>query len=118
VGTNAAKFVLRGTLEPRFAKTIDKVLDVLRELLHKSSPHWEPEDILEALKHRVVVAMVLWERDVPNTEHAMIVHELVHVVDCIRRWNSVRNSWAFFGERYLLGASGQTVHLHCRYVHV
>jgi hypothetical protein len=37
----------------------------------------------------------------PATELPVMFHILLHVPDCIYRWNSVRNYWSFFGERMM-----------------
>jgi hypothetical protein len=49
---------------------------------------------------QVIEALVLWERDAPESELAMVFHMLIHMPDAIHRWGSCRNFWAFFNERY------------------
>ena len=48
---------------------------------------------------KVVEAIVLCESVLPKTELPVMLHVLLHVPDCMYRWNSVRNFWSFFGER-------------------
>jgi hypothetical protein len=51
------------------------------------------------MKLAVVHALCKCEAEFPVTELAVMFHALLHVPDCIYRWNSVRNFWSFFGER-------------------
>ena len=64
-----------------------------------SSHHSENRDYIDRLKLAVVEALCKIEAACPKTEMCVMLHILLHVPDCIHRWNSVRNWWSFFGER-------------------
>jgi hypothetical protein len=55
---------------------------------------------------QVIEALVLFERDAPETELSMMFHILIHMPDAIHRWGSCRNFWAFFNERYFSNTCG------------
>ena len=56
---------------------------------------------LRQLKREIVLAVSRAEFDVPQTEAAISLHIILHVPDCIYRWNAVRNTWTFHSERYI-----------------
>ena len=56
---------------------------------------------MRELRRRCVLALALMDRDVPETEAAIVLHIILHVPETIQRWNSVRNTWAFHPERYI-----------------
>jgi hypothetical protein len=58
-------------------------------------------EALESMKLRVIRGLVRWARYVPETEHAIIVHEFIHICDVVYKWNSPRNYWAFMTERFV-----------------
>lgn len=75
-------------------------------LLHHNSVAGEEEragDTVSELKYTLVVALCKIEAVIPATDLAVIMHILLHVPDCIYRWNNVRNWWCFFGERCMGG---------------
>jgi hypothetical protein len=55
---------------------------------------------LDRIQVEVTEALCKFECQLPKTERAVMFHILVHVPDAIYRWNSTRNFWCFFGERY------------------
>lgn len=59
----------------------------------------ENREEVDKVKLQVIEALCDIELVLPRTELAIIFHILVHIPDCIYRWNSVRNYWSFFGER-------------------
>jgi hypothetical protein len=70
------------------------------ELRRATSAHdSENRDVIDRLKLRVVEVLCKVEAAVPKTELAVMFHIILHVPDCIYRWNSLRNWWNFFGER-------------------
>lgn len=102
LGTRAARYVFQGMLPPGKEKALFDLLDVVRDLLGAVSPAGpgqDTDDSLEQLKHRVVLALHGWTQNFPASEWANVFHRLVHVPDSVFLWNSVRNFWAFFGER-------------------
>ena len=55
---------------------------------------------IKIIKEKVVLALVLFEREFPKTLMVGCLHNLLHMPDQIARWNNLRNFWAFFMERY------------------
>ena len=58
------------------------------------------EEEMRALKSVIVQSMCAYEKGAPSINMTKIAHLLVHAPDLIFRWNSVRNMWCFFNERY------------------
>lgn len=56
---------------------------------------------LQALKMRHIEAICVLEREIPESEFSIYLHESVHLCDLIYRWNSVRNWWCFLTERFV-----------------
>jgi hypothetical protein len=83
------------------------LVKVLRKLLEatcdvdpdQESEVSDAERQLRQLKRECVLALGKTERDVPHTECAISTHIIIHLPDCIKRWNAVRNFWAFHSER-------------------
>ena len=87
-------------LEPLRMKALHALSDVLRDLINATSAFdSERRDNIEGLKLRLVETMCLCEVELPSTELSVLFHVIIHMPDCIRRWNSVRNFWCFFSER-------------------
>ena len=59
----------------------------------------QPEERLRELQRECVLALSLLDRDLPETEKAIIIHAILHLPECVYRWNNVRNTWAFHCER-------------------
>ena len=53
------------------------------------------------LKCNVITALCNLERDFPESELSIFIHEVLHLPDCIYYWNSVRNFWCFVTERFV-----------------
>jgi hypothetical protein len=87
------------------------LIRVLRKLLHAtcdiSAGEGELDEAamaelqapLRILKRECVLALSRADEDSPLTEAAICIHIIMHVPEAIFRWNSVRNFWAFHGER-------------------
>ena len=56
---------------------------------------------LRQLKRRAVLALAKMEKETPSTEHAIIMHIIMHLPAAIHRWNNTRNTWTFHSERYI-----------------
>jgi hypothetical protein len=90
-------------------KALLSIVRALRLLLHSNSdidvladPQVDYENRkcnAESVKAAVVELLCFFEDGMPGTSHPSIVHLLIHVPDCIFRWNSVRNTWCFYNER-------------------
>ena len=55
---------------------------------------------IRTLQRDTALALSLFDRDVPKTESAIIIHIIKHIPETIWRWSAVSNTWAFHGERY------------------
>ena len=100
----AGDYVLGGLFAhaPRKEAALHGLLAVCNKLLQTSSDFQsDNRDRIDALKVQVVEALVQCESVLPVTELPVMFHILLHVPDCIYRWNSVRNYWSFFGERMM-----------------
>ena len=88
---------------PRFMEAIYSLISACNMCLTTISPHdSENREQMDHVKLKVIEALCKCESVLPKTELAVMFHILIHVPDCIYRWNSVRNFWCFFGERYLI----------------
>ncbi len=98
----AGDYVLGGLFshDPRKEKALHSLVAVCNSILQTSSDYKsDNRDQIDKLKVMVVEAIVLCEMVLPKTELPVMLHVLLHVPDCMYRWNSVRNFWSFFGER-------------------
>ena len=86
--------------QPERAEALFKLLAVCNTMLNTTSDHTsDNRDQIDALKVQVVEALCLCEAVLPITELAVVLHIMLHIPDCMYRWNSIRNFWSFFGER-------------------
>ena len=103
-----AGYVLHDVLPTQFEQAFFDLAGVLGKLLEATGDielgeEYSDDKVLEALKEESIRALMAVEATVPLTDVGPIVfHIIPHVVDAIYRWNSVRNFWAFFTERYIL----------------
>ena len=100
----AGDYVLGGLFAnaPRKEEALHGLLAVCNSILQTSSDFQsDNRDLIDDLKVKVVEALVKCESILPATEMPVMLHILLHVPDCIYRWNSVRNYWSFFGERMM-----------------
>ncbi len=71
------------------------------KILTMTSAHdSENREDIDKLKLLVIEALCRIESVIPKTELAVMFHILLHVPDCMYKWNGVRNYWSFFGERF------------------
>ena len=102
----AVGYVLHDVLPTRFEQAFFALAGVLQKILDATADielgeEYSEDKTLEALKEEAVRALMAVEKTVPLTDVGPIVfHIIPHVVDAIYRWNSARNFWAFFTERY------------------
>ena len=90
-------------LHPRRMKALHALTNVLKDLLTITSAYdSENRDEIDALKERLVETMCMCEVELPDTELSVLFHVLIHMPDCIHRWNSARNFWCYFSERSTL----------------
>ena len=89
--------------EPDKQECLLTLLDACNRCLTTTSAYdSENREVIDQVKQAVVVALCKVEACMPRTELPVMFHVLLHVPDAIYRWNSVRNFWAFFGERSAL----------------
>jgi hypothetical protein len=104
-----AEYVFGDSIPAQMKEAFWALIGVLRDVLDatcdvESGGEHDPDasrDWLRRLKRKAVRALCLMERDVPATEWAIIIHIIMHLPECIYRWNNVRNTWAFPNERYV-----------------
>jgi len=87
---------------PRYEHALLRLREVCNLLINFESPADEEEregNTVAELKVKVVEAMCELASVIPETELAPMLHIIIHVPDCIYKWNSVRNFWSFFIER-------------------
>ena len=94
---------LFANLLPNDERRMDAACSLLRAcnkiLTLTSAFNSENREVIDQLKLEVTEALCEIESVIPKTELAVMFHILLHVPDCMYRWNSVRNFWSFFGER-------------------
>jgi hypothetical protein len=82
------------------------LMDVLKKVTEATSDMpWDEVEVdhdTPRLKRELILALARYELCVPQSEHTYMLHLSMHLPDAIHRWNSVRNFWAFFSERYIL----------------
>ena len=78
------------------------LLDAFRGCLDGIST-WDSQnrESMDRLKLKVLEALIKCEGLLPTSEAPVMFHVLLHVPDVIHRWNSPRNYWSYFGERYV-----------------
>jgi hypothetical protein len=64
------------------------------------------------LKTELILALCIFERDVPESELSYFLHEIVHLCDFLYRWNNVRNYWCFLVERFVGYVKGFVTNRH------
>jgi hypothetical protein len=66
----------------------------------------------KVLKTELILALCVFERDVPKCELSYFLHEIVHMCDFLYRWNNVRNYWCFLVERFVGYVKGFVTNRH------
>jgi hypothetical protein len=99
-------YLLGGIYRDGPYQALAALINLLALLLHVNCDIVDtpsPEERLKAMrivKEKVILALVLFEREFPKTLMVGCLHNLLHMPDQIARWNNLRNFWAFFMERY------------------
>jgi len=102
-------YLLYGVEDKLVREALLIISEVLRDVL-AATCDFDPEDEVttqeqtdkcNALKTKIVLAMVELERRLPSSEMSYFVHEIVHIGDFIFRLNNVRNYWCFVCERFV-----------------
>jgi hypothetical protein len=78
------------------------LVDMVSDATDSKAEEAESRAEMDALRLQVAEALSDFERDVPKTEHASVVHAMLHLPECIWRWNNLRNFWCYAAERYIL----------------
>jgi hypothetical protein len=89
------KFVLMGSLARPEYQAVRQLLDALSLLLTPSVVTAE----LPNLRLSVLRALVAFEHHFPKTEHTIIIHLMLHVVESVEMWGPVHSYWCFPMER-------------------
>ena len=112
----AGHYLLHGLFEdvPEKMQCMLRLLNACNKCLTVTSA-WDSEnrEEIDAVKLEVAEALAFVEAHMPRTELPVMFHVLLHVPDAIYRWNSVRNFWSFFSERYIL--CSMSVSIACRF---
>jgi hypothetical protein len=95
-----------GPEHPREAFTA--ITSVLSELMDMTCDY-DPDEVVESeqverckvMKDKLIRALCLVEKDLPESELSPFLHEVVHMGDFLFRWNNVRNYWCFITERFV-----------------
>jgi hypothetical protein len=99
-------YLLGGIYPPGQYEALSALIDVLDIIHHvncdivTTPSSADRTKIMKRLKAKIILALVLFEREFPKTLMVGCMHNLLHIPDAIGRWNNVRNFWAFFMERY------------------
>jgi hypothetical protein len=91
------RYCLRGAVDQDVYDVVTELFDVMRDLLKNDITISE----IPAIRVRAIEALVEFEDVIPKTEHAMIVHLLLHICDMMERWGPVRSVWMFPYERFI-----------------
>jgi hypothetical protein len=98
-------YLLGGLFPKGQQEALNALIDVLAILHHINSdiittPSLQQRiEQMKQLKTKVLLALILFEREFPKTLMVGCLHNLLHMPDAIFRWNNLRNFWAFFMER-------------------
>jgi len=110
----AIDYVMYGLIEGKNLEAFDAYVTMLQSLMRHTLDVRTGDDLRLAearkLKLDTIERLCAFERYFPATEHATVFHICMHVPDCIYRWGSVRNFWAFFNERLTLFDFEQNKH--------
>ena len=106
---SAAEYIFADKLSVEHDTVVMKLLHFIRRCLRTYGDVIRIEhddDVIPAdiggLRVQIIEALVLAEKYLPRTEMTKMLHCLVHAPDTIYRWGSIRNTWAFWTERYPL----------------
>ena len=122
----SAGYVLHDIVPAHLRRGFFGLLAVLKKILEATSDVELGEEdsqdtTLEALKLEAVLALIEVEETFPLTDVGPItMHIIPHVIEAVFRWNSVRNFWAFFTERYvnIILSCWHDVSIMCNYVSI
>jgi hypothetical protein len=104
---------------PEVATTVSNLCDLLSDLTsYRPDPLLLlPDNVVEICdgkglaneaRTKLILRLVDVEDGLPNTEKAWVMHAIVHVIDSIQMWNSVRETWCWYGERMMRYAKSLT----------
>ena len=80
------KYVLTDAASPEVLALLDELLDTITCITRREFDEFDAE----LAKLRVVELLCKFEVSVPAIEHAIVFHELLHLVADIARWGSGR----------------------------
>jgi hypothetical protein len=96
---------------PEIQKTLNGVLEAMHQCLTMHCDAVDSSGLTVSVDSRrramgarkifIVERLCDFEAYFPDSELSPVNHDLIHVPNSVYRWNSVRNFWAFFNERYI-----------------
>jgi hypothetical protein len=96
---------IAGARKPKAADWLDFLRTCIPYVLGNIGPvHPRDNTALDETRRlhlQAIEALCLLERDFPETELSIFVHEILHVPEFVYRWNAVRNYWCFASERFV-----------------
>ena len=100
-------YAFHGVLDEPYGSSYFQLTGVLRSILqYKSTTLQSDTDAQEELRRReceIAASLTAFERHWPSVlMSGPVIHTLVHYPRFVYRWNSVRNYWCYFNERYTL----------------
>jgi hypothetical protein len=112
----AYPYIFHNIYDPWRQESLEAILQVMSMCVKATSDVGQDDErsLRESreLKYKIVSLMAVYERGFPATEFPPLFHTLVHYPDIIFRWNSTRNYWGFYVERYALETTSPPPPLH------
>jgi len=98
-------YVFQDILPEPYGNTYFQMTGIYRSILAFKCNVKQTEDEakvqVKRLEHEISAALVSFERTFPSALlSGPVIHTLVHYPAFMYRWNSVRNYWCYFNERY------------------
>ena len=100
-------YVFHGILPGDYATTLAMLTGVFRKILDLKCTTRQSDDdakaVTRALELECATALSAYEQVWPSVlMSGPVIHTLIHYPTFIYRWNSVRNYWCYYNERYSL----------------
>ena len=98
-------YAFHGVLDEPYGSSYFHLTGVFRNILQSKSTTLQSDtDAQEELRRQeceIAAALTAFERHWPSVlMSGPVIHTLVHYPRFVYRWNSVRNYWCYFNERY------------------
>jgi hypothetical protein len=97
---------------PAVADTIHGLCDLLSDLTRYSpdpllllpdsvTDLGDGDGLRNTARSRLLERLLAVENGLPETNKSWVLHGIIHVIDCIQIWNSCRETWCMYGERFM-----------------